>query len=319
MNALRAIPVAAAIVLTGCASGPTKNPVDPLEPLNRGIYRFNEGMDRAVVKPVAKGYNAVVPPPVKMMVGNFFSNLDDVIVTANDVLQLKLKQGLADGARFVVNSTVGIYGLVDVGSMIGLEKHNEDFGQTLGKWGVGNGPYLVLPLLGPSTLRDSIGLYVDSRPSKLRRVTDMRARNELYALKAVSRRSQILESEKVLEEMVIDPYEFIRDAYLMRRRSLVYDGNPPREEYDEDIEENYDKAPIHNIPSSQQDVAPVIPLADKPAPSVGEVTTPADNVFQPTAVAVPTANAAQTAEISQPVADQPGIHKVWASQSNSIN
>jgi phospholipid-binding lipoprotein MlaA len=133
---------------------------DPFESFNRGVYKFNDKLDQAVVKPVAQGYDKVVPSPVKIMVGNFFSNLDDVVVTANDLLQLKFKQAASDGARVVFNSTFGLFGLINITDR--LEKHNEDFGQTLGYWGVPSGPYLVLPILGPSSIRDGTGRYTDS-------------------------------------------------------------------------------------------------------------------------------------------------------------
>ncbi len=255
MNTIRIFLAFAAITLTGCASIHVKNPADPLESFNRGVYQFNDAVDKAIAKPVAQGYNAVMPVPGKMMVSNFFSNLDDVVITANDLLQFKFAQAASDGARFLFNSTFGVFGLIDVAHR--LEKHNEDFGQTLGYWGVGSGPYIVLPILGPSTLRDGVGLYVDSRPSKLRQMDHMRSRNQLYLTKAINRRAQLLDQEKVLDEAAIDHYEFIRDAYLLRRQSLVYDGNPPREKYEE--EENgfeYQQAPIPNVPSARQDNAP---------------------------------------------------------------
>ncbi len=242
-------------MLAGCASSPAKNPADPLESFNRGVYRFNDAVDKAIAKPVAQGYNAVMPVPGKVMVSNFFSNLDDVIVTVNDLLQLKLAQAASDGSRFLFNSTFGVFGLLDVAHR--LEKHNEDFGQTLGYWGVGSGPYLVLPLLGPSTVRDGAGLYADSRPSKLRRVDHMRSRNQLYLAKSINHRAQLLDQEKVLDEAALDRYEFIREAYLLRRRSLIHDGNPPREDYEE--EENgfeYQSTPIPSMPSSKNDPAP---------------------------------------------------------------
>lgn len=255
MNALRLLIALAAIALTGCASTHTKNPADPLESFNRGVYQFNDAVDKAIAKPVAQGYNAVMPVPGKVLVSNFFSNLDDVIVTINDLLQFKLTQAASDGARVLFNTTFGVFGLFDVASR--LEKHNEDFGQTLGYWGMGNGPYLVLPLLGPSTIRDGVGLYVDSRPSRIRHVDHMRTRNQLYLTNAINRRAQLLDQEKVLDEAALDRYEFIRDAYLLRRESLVYDGNPPHEKYEE--EENgfeYKQTPIPGVPSSQQNSAP---------------------------------------------------------------
>jgi phospholipid-binding lipoprotein MlaA len=223
------------MLLIGCAGA--HNPNDPLEPLNRGIYRFNDTVDKAVIKPVAQGYSAVMPAVGKTMVSNFFSNLDDVVVTANDLLQFKLVQGFSDGMRVFVNTTIGVFGLIDVASTGELKKHNEDFGQTLGKWGVGNGPYLVLPILGPSTLRDSAGLYVDGYSSPVYRIKHMRTRNQAYLARGLNLRAELLDQEKVLREAMLDPYEFTRDSYLLYRKNLVYDGNPPRTRYD-DMEED---------------------------------------------------------------------------------
>ncbi|MBI5625852.1 MAG: VacJ family lipoprotein [Nitrosomonadales bacterium] len=217
------------LLLTGCTSA--RNPSDPLEPLNRSVYRFNDTVDKAVVKPVAQAYDKVMPVPAKIMAGNFISNIDDAVVTINDLLQFKFAQAASDGSRFLFNSTFGILGLFDVASR--LEKHHEDFGQTLGYWGVGNGPYLVLPFLGPSTLRDATGLYVDTGPSIPGRVKHIPTRNQYYLASGIHRRSTLLDQEKVLDEAVIDRYEFMRDTYLLHRRSLVYDGNPPRERYDD--------------------------------------------------------------------------------------
>ena len=233
MNAIRTIIIFTAVSLTGCASTRAGNPADPLETINRGIYQFNDAVDKSVVKPAAKGYKAVMPTAGRIMVTNFFSNLDDVTVTANDFLQFKLVQGFSDGMRFIVNSTIGVFGLIDVASNGGLKKHDEDFGQTLGKWGVGNGPYLVLPILGPSTMRDSVGLYADGFTSPMYQMSDMRARNQAYMVRGVNHRAEILDQEKVLNEAMIDPYAFLRDAYLLRRQSQVYDGNPPRPRYDD--------------------------------------------------------------------------------------
>lgn len=223
------------MLLIGCAGA--HNPNDPLEPLNRGIYRFNDTVDKAVIKPVAQGYSAVMPAVGKTMVSNFFSNLDDVVVTANDLLQFKLVQGFSDGMRVFVNTTIGVFGLIDVASTGELKKHNEDFGQTLGKWGVGNGPYLVLPILGPSTLRDSAGLYVDGYWSPVYQIKHMRTRNQAYLARGTNLRAELLDQEKVLREAMLDPYEFTRDSYLLYRKNLVYDGNPPRTRYD-DMEED---------------------------------------------------------------------------------
>jgi phospholipid-binding lipoprotein MlaA len=234
MNVIRIIITITAVALTGCASTRASNPADPFEPINRGIYKFNNTVDKAVIKPVARGYKAVIPSVGRIMISNFFSNLDDVVVTSNDLLQFKLVQGFSDGMRFLVNSTLGVYGLIDVASVGGLNKHNEDFGQTMGKWGIGNGPYLVLPILGPSTLRDTFGLYGDGFISPMYQMSNMQARNRAYLLRGINRRAGFLDQEKVLDEAMIDPYQFMRDAYLLHRRSQVYDGNPPRPKYNYD-------------------------------------------------------------------------------------
>ena len=280
------------IALAGCASPHAKNPVDPLESFNRGVYQFNDAVDKAIAKPVAQGYKAVMPVPGRTMVNNLFSNLDDVIITVNDLLQFKFTQAASDGARFVFNSTFGVFGLFDVAHR--LEKHNEDFGQTLGYWGIGSGPYIVLPILGPSTVRDSVGLYADSRPSKLRHVDHIRTRNQLYLTKAINRRAQLLDQEKVLDEAALDRYEFIRDAYLLRRQSLVYDGNPPREEYDYDEENGfeYQEVPIPNVPSSKNDHIPADRLA---------------SVTQQ-----------QPFTVQQIEADRPSVYKIWGAQRSGI-
>lgn len=228
------ISLLAAVFLTGCTSA--HNPADPIEPFNRSIYKFNDTVDKAMIKPVAQGYSAVMPSVGKMMVSNFFSNLDDVVVTVNDVLQLKLTQAASDGMRFLVNSTVGVFGLIDVASMGPLKKHNEDFGQTLGKWGIGSGAYIVLPILGPSSVRDGIGRYLDTFPSPEQQITNMQVRNQVYIGEGINRRAELLNQEKVLDEAMLDPYEFVRDSYLQRRINQIYDGNPPRAKYDEDMD-----------------------------------------------------------------------------------
>jgi phospholipid-binding lipoprotein MlaA len=254
MNGLRTIIILTAVALTGCASTPAKNPADPLEPINRSIYKFNDTVDKAVIKPVARGYQAVMPTVGRIMISNFFSNLDDVVVTANDLLQFKLVQGFSDGMRFFVNSTIGVFGLIDVASIGDLKKHNEDFGQTLGKWGVGNGPYLVLPILGPSTLRDTAGDYLDTIPDPIYQIGYMRTRNQVYATKKINRRAELLDQEKVLDEAMIDPYEFVRDAYLLHRLSQVYDGNPPHQRYDDedsnDAAQPQQPSPTTNTPAT---------------------------------------------------------------------
>jgi phospholipid-binding lipoprotein MlaA len=223
------------VSLAGCASsGAHNNPKDPFESFNRGVYKINDAVDQSIVKPVAKGYNAVVPSTAKIMVSNFFSNLDDVIVTANDLLQLKFVQAVSDGGRVLINTTIGVFGLIDVAKATGYEKHNEDFGQTLGYWGVPSGPYLFLPLLGPSSIRDGSGLYVDGYTSVISNTQHVPTRNSAYAVKGVEIRAGLLDQEGVMEGSIIDRYSFIRDAYLAHRQNLVYDGDPPREKYDDE-------------------------------------------------------------------------------------
>jgi phospholipid-binding lipoprotein MlaA len=224
------------LLLSGCAAA--HDPNDPLEPLNRGVYRFNDALDKALLKPAAKGYSAVMPTAGKVMVSNFFSNLDDIMVTVNDLLQFKLVQGFSDGMRFTVNSTIGVFGLIDVASVGGLKKHDEDLGQTLGKWGVGSGPYLVIPIVGPSTLRDGLGFYADLYLDPMYYINDMSTRNLAYLGQKITFRAELLDQEKVIDEALIDRYQFLRDTYLLHRKSLIYDGNPPRTRYDDEEDDN---------------------------------------------------------------------------------
>jgi phospholipid-binding lipoprotein MlaA len=218
----------AALLFSGCASTQNSNPKDPFEPLNRGIYKFNDALDKAVIKPVAQGYNTILPKIVRIALNNFFSNLDDVGVTVNDVLQLKLRQAASDGIRVLFNTTFGIGGLINV--TYRLDKHNEDFGQTLGYWGIGSGPYLMLPFFGPSSVRDSVGLYGDGLTDIIVNTRDIPTRDIGYVVGKINLRAGLLENENVLDD-VPDRYAFIRDFYLARRQSLVYDGNPPREKH----------------------------------------------------------------------------------------
>ncbi len=228
MNTRPLIPAILAFALTGCAVN--GDPRDPLEPMNRAIHSFNEGFDRVLLKPVAQAYTAVLPSFAQTGVRNFFSNLDDVTVLANDILQFKLEQGSRDFMRLAINSTFGLFGLLDVAGEMGLQKHNEDFGQTLGRWGVGAGPYLVLPFLGPSNFRDTAGFLVDTEYTDLvRNHDDVSTRNPILALRVVSRRADLLDAKRAIDAAALDEYEFTRDLYLERRKSLVHDGKPPRD------------------------------------------------------------------------------------------
>jgi len=234
------------LVCGGCATieGPTE-PQDPFESYNRAMYQFNESFDTHVAKPVAEVYRDVVPAPVNKGITNFFSNLDDVVVLINDLLQLKLQQAAQDMARIFFNTTIGLMGFFDVSTHLDLPKHREDFGQTLGYWGVPPGPYFVLPFLGPSTIRDSAGLgadYVYFDPV-LNQVDNNTLSWTLYVLKFVDLRSDILDMKGLLETAALDPYIFTREAYLQRRRSLVYDGNPPMEDFDIYEDESSPAAP----------------------------------------------------------------------------
>lgn len=217
------------LALAGCASGPNANPRDPLEPFNRGVYRFNDTVDRAVIKPVATVYKDVLPQPVRTGVNNFFNNLQDAWSFVNNVLQLKAEPAGNSLVRFGVNTFLGLGGVLDIATEMRIERYTEDFGQTLGHWGVGAGPYLVLPLLGPSTVRDTAALPVDAQGNLISNVSDVPARNSATALNLLDHRSRLLGATDILDQVALDPYTFTRDAFLQRRRSQVYDGNPPDE------------------------------------------------------------------------------------------
>lgn len=217
-----------AIGLSGCATPGT--PEDPLEPLNRSIHSFNEGLDRVLIRPVAEGYDALMPGFAQTGVRNFFSNVNDVSVLANGIMQLKLEQSTSTFMRIAVNSTFGLFGLLDLATEMGLRKQDEDFGQTLGYWGVGAGPYLVLPFFGPSTFRDAVGRVVDAEYTDL--VHDLEPDSTRIAatvLRVVSVRADLLDARAVVQAAALDDYEFMRDIYLERRRSQVHDGRPPAE------------------------------------------------------------------------------------------
>jgi phospholipid-binding lipoprotein MlaA len=237
-------------LLSACATveGPA-DPNDPFESYNRSIYNFNDGVDKYVLKPVAKGYDAITPDPVQKGISNFFSNLDDVLVIMNDLFQFKLAQAASDTGRIIINTTLGLFGLIDWASDLGLEKHNEDFGQTLGYWGVPSGPYFMLPLMGPSTIRDTSGLVVDSTyfdPINKELHEDFppprreseRAIWGMTALKTIDFRAKLLKAEKILDEAALDRYTYIREAYLQRRQSKVYDGNPPEDSSEDEFNED---------------------------------------------------------------------------------
>lgn len=252
-----AVAVAAVGMLTGCAT--SGNPKDPIEGFNRAMFAFNEGLDSAIIKPVATGYDAALPAPIKTGVTNFFSNIEDLFIGVNNLLQGKVPEAFSDLGRVVINSTVGLLGVIDFASDAGLEKHEEDFGQTFGRWGVGNGAYVVIPVFGPRTARDTVGLVLDVATDPVANHNPHRTRDLALVLRLVNDRANLLPADKVVEEAALDKYSYMRDAYLQRRRNLIHDGNPPREP-----EANAE--PADPAPSAEAQTAE--PRADAASPAV---------------------------------------------------
>ncbi len=215
-------------LISGCATVPqgAEDPRDPLQGFNRSMYQFNDSLDNAIIKPVAKGYRTVVPHPIDYGITNAFGNLQDVVTTINDILQLKLLQAGSDAVRVLVNSTMGLLGLFDVATEMGFTKHREDFGQTLGYWGVGEGAYLVLPVLGSSTIRDTVGIIVDVNFDPLIKYHNVSTRNAMLTLKLVDTRSDLLSASKVLQQAALDPYDFVKEAYFQQRENDIQNGDP---------------------------------------------------------------------------------------------
>ncbi|MFK8051778.1 MAG: VacJ family lipoprotein [Woeseiaceae bacterium] len=230
----------AAILTSGCATtGSTGTGEDTFEGYNRAMTSFNNGADRVLLKPLARGYRAVTPDVLERGVSNFFSNLGTTSDILNNLLQGKPLDALSDTGRLVVNSTIGIGGLFDVASKSGMPAHNEDFSQTLATWGVPSGPYVVLPFLGPSTVRGVVGLPVDRATSLIEHLDDSGTEDKLTILQIVSIRASLLSLDDQINA-ANDPYIFVREAYLQRRNYLVYDGEPPLEEDDFEIEDDFD-------------------------------------------------------------------------------
>lgn len=225
-----------AVLLTaGCASTRVSDPRDPIEPYNRAVYRFNDDFDKAFLRPVAKAYKAVTPEPVNRGITNFFANIADVTSLVNNILQFKMSRAGSDLGRLVVNSTVGFLGFMDVATNLGLPSYKEDFGQTLGYWGLAPGPYLMLPILGPSSMRDTLGWAGDIVVDPFFSIDVGEIYWGFVALRTIDYRADRLGAGEVLEDAAPDPYVFLRDAYLQQRRNLVYDGNPPESEGEGDI------------------------------------------------------------------------------------
>lgn len=217
----------AMLVLPGCASVKSADARDPWESMNRSIYNFNDAVDTVAIKPAAKVYVNVVPSFVRTGLYNFMGNLGDVWSMANSALQLKGQHAVESFMRVSVNTVFGLGGVLDIATEMRLERHKEDFGQTLGYWGVKPGPYVVLPLLGPSTLRDTVAFPVDYKGDAIRQFDDQATRNSLVALRTLDLRANLLKTVDTVKEASLDPYSFVRDAYLQKRENDVYDGNPP--------------------------------------------------------------------------------------------
>ncbi|MCX7103270.1 MAG: VacJ family lipoprotein [Methylobacter sp.] len=247
MNHRRLIPQFGYLVLLaslgGCATT-GKDPQDPLEGWNRGTQTFNDNLDTYAMKPIAEGYRWIMPAFADRGVTNFFSNIKDIGVTINDLLQFKVSQTGQDGARFLVNTTAGVGGLVDVAEMIDLPKHNEDFDQTMGVWGIPTGPYLVLPFFGPSSPRGVGGLIGDAAMNPISYVDSGIITGSLFALNAFDRRADNLGTEKIATEASIDRYSFFKSAYFQQRDYLVHDGNMPE---GADLLENEDSLKKENL------------------------------------------------------------------------
>lgn len=283
--------LAAAALLAGCASPSTRTPGDPLEPMNRVVFKVNDTIDRTIAVPVAKGYQKVTPHPLRTAISNFFSNLGDLNTLANDLLQLRITDATEDLIRFAMNTTFGIGGLIDFATPARLPKHHQDFGLTLGRWGIPSGPYLVLPIFGPSSFRDGVGLAVDTRFSPMIYApTD--AKRPLYALQFVSARSDMLGATNILEQAALDKYSFVRDAYTQQRRSALGadTSTPPA---------------LPNYGDDQESAAPAAPgaaseAAPAPAPASGASAVSAPAAASAPAVAQPASGAAVPAAASTP-------------------
>jgi phospholipid-binding lipoprotein MlaA len=271
-----------ALLSVGCATIPPdagKNPADPWEVYNRHMADFNDRADKYVLEPVARGYTNVVPAPVRDCIGNIFRNLGDVGNTINNLLQGKPAEASSDICRVAINTTVGLLGCFDVATKVGLTRSNEDFGQTFGRWGIGPGPYFVLPILGPSTVRDAIGRVADIYTDPLTYNTwDQAYAIAAWSLRLIDVRAGLLDATKLLEGAALDKYQFVRDGYLQRRRNLIYDGNPPRVKEPDEPEDTPEKdsepakpaEPDGNSrPKEGSKSEKPAPQPDQPAPAPG--------------------------------------------------
>lgn len=273
--------LAAVCLLGGCASAPpdyVTQTQDPWEGFNRSMYTFNDALDKNVARPVASTYTRAVPAPTRNGLHNMISNLQQPVTMVNDTLQGKLKQALKDTGRFLINSTFGLLGFFDVAGKVGLPDHTEDFGATLANWGVPSGPYLVLPVLGPSSVRDAGGRYVDYYDNPVQDNLQPRYKNAVTILNAVDTRADLMGANDAIDS-AYDPYAFVRDAYLQHRRYQIYEGNPPTQ-YDQDVPEDDSgtgpppasthAAPAQAAPAQSTHASPV--TAAPPATSISVPT-----------------------------------------------
>jgi phospholipid-binding lipoprotein MlaA len=269
---LRAIALLlAAVTLSGCA---TLSEKDPYEQYNRTVFAFNDAVDTHALKPAATVYKKAVPSVVQTGVNNFFGNLSDLWSSANNVMQGKGERGLSDFTRVIINSTFGLGGVIDFASDAGLEKHSEDFGQTLGYWGVPAGPYVMLPLLGPSTLRDTVALPADIAADPWGYHMSVGVRNTGTVLRVIDQRAALLDATNLLEGAALNRYEFIRDGYLQRRKGQVFDGEGSRQEAKD--ARNDDAAPdAQSIRAAYADDETMAPPADPAKAADAPATSPA--------------------------------------------
>lgn len=232
-RALGAMAVAAMLVLSGCATTGGGRAYDPFEPVNRAMYAINEPIDKNLIKPIAQAYVDYVPSVVRTGISNYFNNIDDLFSALNGLLQGKLDKAGNDMGRVMINTFPGILGLIDVASDLGIPRGNEDFGQTFGYWGIPQGPYLFVPLFGPTTVRDGTGFVLRVLWSPTTEIHEVAVRNVIYGLGGLDLRAQALGATSLIDEASLDPYTFVRRAYLQRREYLVYDGSPPPPKDDE--------------------------------------------------------------------------------------
>ncbi|RDV00731.1 MlaA family lipoprotein [Trinickia dinghuensis] len=297
MDNLRTLAATLAVagLLAGCASPSTRTPGDPFEPMNRVVFKVNDTIDHTIAVPIAKGYQAITPHPLRTAISNFFSNLGDLNNIANELLQLKITDATEDLIRFAMNTTFGIGGLIDFATPARLPKHHQDFGLTLGHWGVPSGPYIVLPIFGPSSFRDGVGFAVDTRFSPLI-YAPVDAQKPLYGLQFVSARSDMLGATNILEQAALDKYSFVRDAYTQQRRAALgaESSKPPAlPNYGDEDESAAPAAPggaSAAVPAAASGASAVAAPSAASAPAASEpaVSQPASAPAVPSAASTPT-------------------------------